>query len=122
MSSGVFGTVFKITSGGALTYIHTFTGPDGSKPYGGLRALGDGSLIGTTSTGGAANLGTVYKINPDGSGFRILHSFTGGADGANPAYSAVLQTPDGTFWGTTQFGGGSANAGTVWKMAAAGVT
>jgi len=114
------GTIFKISpSGGVVTYLHTFTGPDGSQPYGGLLSTPDGTLIGTTSAGGTANLGTIYRISSAGA-FTILHSFTGGADGANPAYSALIRASDGTFWGTTQFGGGAANAGTVYTMTAAG--
>jgi len=113
------GTVFKVSSDGVLTYIHTFTGPDGAKPYAGLLQAADGTFIGTTSTGGANNLGTIYRISSSGA-FTTLHTFRGGADGANPAYSPLIQTSDGTFWGTTQFGGGSANAGTVYRMTADG--
>ena len=114
------GTIFKVSpAGGAVTYIHAFSGPDGAKPYAGLLPLGDGSLIGTTSAGGARNLGTVYKISTSGA-FTTLHSFAGGADGANPAYSPLIQTSDGIFYGTTQFGGSAVNSGTVYKMTADG--
>lgn len=114
------GTIFKVsTAGGAVTYLHTFTGPDGAKPYAGLLTLGDGSLVGTTGAGGARNLGTVYKISTGGA-FTTLHSFTGGAEGANPAYSPLIQISDGSFFGTTQFGGSSVNSGTVFKMTADG--
>jgi uncharacterized repeat protein (TIGR03803 family) len=113
------GTVFKYTSAGTLTYLHTFTGPDGAKPYAGLLLSADGMFYGTTSGGGAFGLGTIYKITSDGT-FTSLYSFKGGADGANPAHSALIRPSDGNFYGTTQFGGGTANAGTVFRMTPAG--
>jgi uncharacterized repeat protein (TIGR03803 family) len=42
-----------------------------------------GNLYGTTANGGTGNSGVVYKVNPNGQE-TVLHSFTGGADGANP--------------------------------------
>lgn len=114
------GTVFKVTSGGTLTYLHTFTGPNGSKPYAGLLQTADGTFWGTTSAGGANGFGTIYKITSGGT-FTTVYAFKGGADGANPAYSALMQASDGNFYGTTQFGGGTANAGTVFKMTPGGV-
>jgi uncharacterized repeat protein (TIGR03803 family) len=47
----------------------------------------------------------------------VLHSFTGGSDGANPAGSLI--GIDGVLYGTT-FSGGAANAGTVFKITASG--
>ncbi len=118
MPSSGSGTVFKV-NGDTVTYIHTFNGSDGSQPYGGLVQAGDGSLYGTTSAGGAKNAGTIYRITPGGS-FTTVYTFTGGADGANPAYSNLILGSDGFIYGTTQFGGGSANAGVVFKMTLAG--
>lgn len=115
------GTVFRVNADGSgLTYVHTFSGADGSKAYGGLMQASDGFLYGTTSAGGAANLGTIYRMKTDGSGFTTLYSFRGGADGANPAYSTIMRASDGNFYGTTQFGGGPVNSGTVFKMTPAG--
>lgn len=114
------GTIFKVTSGGTLTYLHTFNGTDGSKPYAGLLQAADGMFWGTTSAGGASGFGTIYKMTSGGA-FTTVYSFRGGTDGANPAYSAMLLASDGNFYGTTQFGGGTPNAGTVFKMTPAGV-
>ena len=38
------GTLFKITTDGALTTLHVFIGIDGTNPYGGLIQAADGSL------------------------------------------------------------------------------
>ena len=64
---------------------------------------GDGNLYGLTDLGGADNLGTAFMITPDGTE-TVLHSFTGGADGANP-HGALIQGSDGNFYGTTVNGG-----------------
>src|SRR5580658_10361912 len=73
------------------TVLHDFTGQDNrSLPYGGL-ILSGGVLYGTTSGGGTGNTGTVFKINPKGTGKSTLHSFAAFAssgptntDGAKP--------------------------------------
>ena len=111
------GTVFQMaTDVSGFTLLHSFTGGtvDGRLPEGGLLQGPDGTLYGTTTGGGDANLGTVYQMAPDGSGFALLHSFAG-PDGSSPL-SNVIQGPDGTLFGTTQFGG-AANDGTVFQMA-----
>jgi uncharacterized repeat protein (TIGR03803 family) len=38
---------------------------------------GDGNFYGTTGGGGAANLGTVFRISPSGI-LKNIHSFSGG--------------------------------------------
>jgi uncharacterized repeat protein (TIGR03803 family) len=115
--AGRGGTVFQMApDGSGFALLHTFTGgtDDGANPEGGLLQGPDGTLYGTTTGGGDANRGTVYQVAPDGSGYALLHSFTG-PDGASPL-SNVIQGPDGTLYGTTRFGG-AANGGTVFQMA-----
>lgn len=59
-----FGTVFKIT-GTTFAVLHRFTGgAGGAKPLAGLVADTAGNLYGTTSEGGTANRGTVFRITP----------------------------------------------------------
>src|SRR5579859_7674492 len=41
----------------------------GARPRASLVLGRDGALYGTTTAGGSANGGTVFKINPDGSGY-----------------------------------------------------
>jgi uncharacterized repeat protein (TIGR03803 family) len=56
-----YGTVFKVTSAGALTTLNLFDSTDGSAPVGGLLQGTNGTLYGTTYEGGTSELGTVYS-------------------------------------------------------------
>jgi uncharacterized repeat protein (TIGR03803 family) len=112
-----FGTVFSIDPGGqTYTVIHVFgtTADDGSNPYGGLLIGSDGMLYGTTEKGhNGTGLGTVFRLNTDGSGFETLHTFTGGNDGQDPV-APLMETPEGYLYGTTMFSG-SGGGGTVFR-------
>jgi uncharacterized repeat protein (TIGR03803 family) len=110
--SAGFGTIFKFNADGSgFSLVHSFTiGAGGNTPSGSL-TLSGATLYGMTGAGGSANLGTIFKIGTDGTGFTVLHSFAGGAsDGGNPEGSLLLS-------GTTLYGmaaiGGSANLGTI---------
>jgi uncharacterized repeat protein (TIGR03803 family) len=114
-----FGTVFKIsTSGTTYKVLHSFgTAGDGSQPYGSLVQASDGNLYGTTTVGGTASLGTVFKITTSGTE-TVLHSFGSPADGANP-YGRLIQGSDGALYGLTQAGGAN-NQGSVFQITTAG--
>ncbi len=102
-----FGTVFKLnTDGTGEAVLHNFTGNDGLYPYtAGLLQGKDGLLYGTTQQGGSVGGGTVFKLNPDGTGFVTLHNFgESPADGQYPN-SAMAQGNDGALYGTTEMGG-----------------
>jgi len=64
LSTGDFGTVFKLTPSGAETVLHSFVAgsADGAYPEAGLIQGADGNLYGTTATGGTSDLGTVFKV------------------------------------------------------------
>lgn len=110
------GTVFKITTSGALTTLHSFAGADGANPVGALTFGKDGNLYGTTFAGGASNDGTVFKITCGGS-LTTLHSFSG-ADGVNPGGDLVQS--NNVFYGTTYAGGNSNSAGTLFQITTSG--
>jgi uncharacterized repeat protein (TIGR03803 family) len=121
------GTVFKITPGGTLTTLHTFTGisPEGEMPYAGLILATDGNFYGTTNSGGAnGNWGTVFRISSAGT-LTTLYSFGAQAnclDGCYP-FAGLVQATDGNFYGTTSEGGGSGGGngnGTVFRITPAG--
>ena len=44
----------------------------------------------TTAGGGTANAGTLFKVNTNGSGFAVLHNFTGSPDGSTPQAGLTL--------------------------------
>jgi uncharacterized repeat protein (TIGR03803 family) len=117
-----FGTVFKITPAGDLTTLYAFTSAgDGSEPFTGLTKGTDGNYYGTTYgyyDDGEEGSGTIFKVTPAGV-FTVLHTFSGGADGAYP-YAGLTLGSDGNFYGTTS-GGGADGSGTVFKITSAGV-
>jgi uncharacterized repeat protein (TIGR03803 family) len=114
--SGTQGTVFKInTNGTQYTVLHSFTSfPDGTFPYGQLVQASNGMLYGTTYSGGANLLGTVFQINTNGSNYSVLRSF-GGATGGFSLQCGLLLGKDGWLYGTTIVGG-DAGYGTIFKM------
>jgi len=113
------GTVFRITPAGSLTTLYAFgnVAGDGTTPDAALVQGSDGNFYGTTAGGGAFGHGTVFQMSPTGTLTNIWH-FTGGVDGASP-FAALIQAPDGFFYGTT-YGGGTNNGGTVYKITSAG--
>jgi len=128
------GTVFKLTPSGRLTTLYSFGSQegDGSEPYASLIQGSDGNFYGTTELGGANRFyGTVFKLTPSGT-LTTLHSFCSVGnpsawdctDGADP-YSGVIQSPDGNFYGTTDFGGANPKGiplgpGTVYQLTPSG--
>ena len=111
------GTVFSLSTGGTgYSVLYNFTGDgNGGEPWAGLVQGAQGNLYGTTRFGGAADLGTAFRLNTDGSGYTVLHSFIGTPkDGAQPG-AALWLAGDGTLYGTTH-AGGSYNDGTLFKI------
>ncbi len=114
------GTVFKLNKDGSGSKVlRSFTKSSGHWPTASLTVGSDGALYGTTSSGGANDLGTVFKINPDGSGYAVLYSFMGAQDAAGPNGELVVGT-NGTLYGTTYYGGMSNFGGGVFKLNADG--
>lgn len=111
------GTLYKIQpdgSGFVTLYAFSGIGSDGATPYAGLLLGNDGALYGTTQYGGDSGHGVVFKIKPDGSGFAVLHSFSGiGGEGAYPR-TALIQDKNGILYGTTDLGGNG--KGTLFKI------
>ncbi len=77
-----------------FTSLLNFAGTtNGQNPKGSL--ISDGTfLYGMTELGGANNLGTVFKIMPDGTGYVKLLDFDGDNKGTNPTGSLYF---DGTY-------------------------
>jgi len=124
---GLNGTVFKITTNGALTTLFRFNGTNGAGPASSLVQGSDGNFYGTTPYGGTGfngiiggyetGYGTVFRLDAGG-GFTNLYFFSGGNDGANPLASLVQGT-DGALYGTTM-NGGTNGVGTIFRIATNG--
>jgi uncharacterized repeat protein (TIGR03803 family) len=107
-----FGTVFQLTSTGALGTRVLFNGTNGSYAVGGLVQGNDSNFYGTTAGGGGGVGGTVFKMTPSGA-LTTLVSFNG-TNGCGPA-AGLVQGTDCNFYGTTEYGGASGQ-GTVFQM------
>jgi uncharacterized repeat protein (TIGR03803 family) len=118
-----WGSVFKVASGGALTFLCYFgedTCYQESHPFSGLIQATDGNFYGTTWQGGVNNTGAVFEMAPEGT-VTLLYSFCSQSicrDGGDP-FAPLIQAADGNFYGTT-FDGGTNGYGTVFTMTAAG--
>lgn len=110
-------TVFKInTDGNDFKVLKHFDAAiSGAHPRGGLTLSGS-TLFGTTDAtcyGGSQDCGSVFRINTDGSEFRILKQFAG-SDG--PGSKATLLVSGGLVFGTAYGDGSLTNQGTVFLM------
>jgi uncharacterized repeat protein (TIGR03803 family) len=120
--SAAGGAIFSVNKDGSgYAEIHTFTNSpsDGVNPQAAVTEGSDGALYGTTPNGGSAGMGILFKVNKDGSGYTLLHSFTNApGDGANPT-AQLIQGSDGLLYGTTTRGGAATN-GTIFKLSKSG--
>jgi len=109
--------VFKVNKdGSSYSILRRFTGVDGDgeNPEGALVQGSDGALYGTTREGGGNGAGTVFKLNKDGSGYRVLSAFSGSFSDASVP-NGLLIGSDGALYGTTG-SGGDMGFGTVFKL------
>ncbi|MCX6353516.1 MAG: hypothetical protein NTZ78_01275 [Candidatus Aureabacteria bacterium] len=108
------GTVFSVnTNGSGYAKLHSFNDPavtagDGMVPFGSLvydgTALYGMTYVGGSGWAGAAHNGAIFSMEPDGSGYAIIHNFTtGGSDGQFPWGSLTLV--GSTLYGMTSAGG-----------------
>jgi uncharacterized repeat protein (TIGR03803 family) len=118
---GGCGVAYKLTHvGGTWTQsvIHTFTGGnDGSGPGSGLTLDKHGNVYGMTPTGGANGLGVIFRLQlqpNDVWKLKVLHTFTGGDDGATGSAGRLLLRA-GTFYGAATVGGANGQ-GTVFSL------
>lgn len=116
------GTIFALDKSGSEHVVYRFKGgADGAGPRGALLES-DGLLYGTTRYGGGSGCagmgcGTVFRLNPSGDE-RVLHAFGSGDDGQQPYVGLV--NFKGTLYGTTLFGGGTCDCGTVYGVRTSG--
>jgi uncharacterized repeat protein (TIGR03803 family) len=109
------GTIFSLPPNGPLSYIASFAGTNGSRPYAGLIQGADGNFYGTASAGGDFGYGVVFKMSPDGP-LSTLHSFTGNYDGAAPI-TVLAQGADQSLYGVSSgVAGGPAPYGVTFRV------
>ena len=94
------GAVFAAAALYAQSYqdLYDFNCTLGCTPSGQLTQGLNGNLYGTTGSGGSNNLGTIFMVNPAGTGYTVLWNFdaTTGAGGGG----LTLATFDRNFYGT----------------------
>lgn len=110
------GSFFKITPGGVLTVLHSFTQLEAGGGGSNLTRGSDGNFYGTTIESGSQSAGTFIELTPAGA-LTVLHNFTPGETGGGFP-SGVVQGPDGSFYGITN--PGDAVNGTIFKVTASG--
>jgi uncharacterized repeat protein (TIGR03803 family) len=114
--SNGFGSIYRInTDSTAFTNLYNFTnGSDGALPESAL-VLFSNALYGTTTSGGISNVGTLFRINTDGSGFKAIHEFTSTVDAGEPFGGLTLC--NNVFYGTAIAGNSSStNYGIIFQI------
>jgi uncharacterized repeat protein (TIGR03803 family) len=114
------GTVFRISPSGTYTILYYFVGSpgDGAGPRAVLVQGSDGNFYGTTASGGASTIGTIFRITPNGNETN-LYSFGSQPDDWGNPDDGLVQGSDGNFYGTT-YGGGTNNDGVVFRISPGG--
>lgn len=108
------GVVFKLSPDGTETVLHSLGGiGDGIHTNASLIVDAKGNLYGTSFQGGAFGYGIVFELDPAGNE-TILHSFSGGSDGAYPHTGLIMDSAGNLFGATEQ--GGTNNGGTVFEV------
>jgi uncharacterized repeat protein (TIGR03803 family) len=105
-------TILSLSGKAQFTKMLDFAGTsNGSYPCGAF--LNDGTfLYAMTSSGGANNVGIIFKIKPDGSNYNKLLDFDA-TNGSNPCGSLVFDST--FFYGMTETDGAH-NGGTIFKI------
>jgi uncharacterized repeat protein (TIGR03803 family) len=104
---------------------------DGIAAAGPLVQAVDGKLYGTSAAGGANGKGTIFRLNADGTGFAVIHTFTAtttnttttqieNADGATPI-AGLTELSDGRLYGVTSQAG-TKGYGNVFAISPDGAT
>jgi len=110
------GALFSLRPDGSeYKVLHEFLGApgDGANPQGSLLAR-EGALYGQSFFGGAFGHGCLFRVNQDGSAYKVLHSFPSAPrDGGGP-YATPLLVGDLLLGLTAE--GGAGNGGTLYTL------
>ena len=107
------GTVWKInTDGTGYQKLYDFLGGAGNVAYPWEHPTVSGGVIyGMSSNGGPADMGTVWKMNTDGTGFALVYSFPG----PNAVPYGTVKISSTTLYGHTSWGGIN-GLGSIFKV------
>jgi uncharacterized repeat protein (TIGR03803 family) len=116
---GNYGTVFKMTTNGTVSLLHSFNYSDGENPCAALTPAGGGTFYGAVLLGGANGNGSIFRVNTNGA-FQSLHDFAAGNVNAASVYTnfdgsrpyGLCAGGDGWLYATTYYGGTNGN-GTI---------
>lgn len=116
-----YGTIYKVTPGGAPTKIHEFVGAEGCFPMAGMILAPDGNFYGTTH--GKCTLvpaGSVFKMTPGGV-VNAIRIFDAATILTGPV-TKLLAASDGYLYGTTEgkTPQGVGSHGTIFKVLPSG--
>jgi uncharacterized repeat protein (TIGR03803 family) len=108
------GTIWEMAAGsGTITTIASFSTATGGTPESAVVMDSSGNLYGTTYTGGANSLGTVWELPAGSSTITVRASFSNVIKG----YEKLALDSAGNLYGTTEYGGTN-NNGTIYEVAA----
>ncbi|HTK79302.1 MAG TPA: choice-of-anchor tandem repeat GloVer-containing protein [Rhizomicrobium sp.] len=108
------GSVYEVKADGTELVLHGFAGgADGSTPIGGAVIGKDGSLYGATYTGGASNVGTVYRITSTGAE-SVLYSFVNNPSDGQYPFGGLLLDKAGNLYGALAQGGSAFGDGALY--------
>lgn len=87
---------------------------DGSVPFHGGLTVVKNRLWGATTLGGAKGGGVIFSIRPDGTGYRIEHTFGSptGTSAQSQQRGSLILGPDNLLYGLTTAGGSAGVGGT----------
>lgn len=112
------GTVFRLNkSGTGFSIVRSFTtnANEGAFPLNSVIEGRDGRLYGRTCSGGTNDGNSIFRLNKDGSDYRLLHSFKANLRYDTDSYSGLLEGSDGWLYGTA-YEDGATGEGSVFRI------
>jgi uncharacterized repeat protein (TIGR03803 family) len=114
------GTIFKLNTNGSdftvLKQFTSFASVTGREPLASGLVLSGNTLYGTTKLGGSSSVGTLYRVNTDGTDFAVVKQFTGNSTNGEAAQANGGLLQSGNTLYAMSSGGGTENRGTVFKV------
>jgi uncharacterized repeat protein (TIGR03803 family) len=86
----------------------------GSNPLALVQAT-DGTLFGSTQHLGRNGAGSLYQLNPNGTGFKVVHYFNASDEDGREVNGPLTVGSNGDIYGATAWGGKN-DLGTVFSM------